>query len=124
MKKAAILYDFDKTLCDRDMQEYSLIPSLGYDKPSDFWKEVGLLSDANGMDGISAYLYMLKRKYEESGHPLKKEDFAGLGAGIELYPGVRDWSGRNTWMYICSSLRMRMDACMLPGTAPGYFPKR
>ena len=40
MKKAAIVYDFDKTLCTKDMQEYSLIPSLGYDSPRDFWDEV------------------------------------------------------------------------------------
>ncbi len=94
MKKAAILYDFDKTLCDRDMQEYSLIPRLGYDRPSDFWKEVGRLSDSCAMDGISAYLYMLKRRFEESGHPLKRQDFADLGKSIELYPGVEDWFSR------------------------------
>ena len=40
MKKIAIVYDFDKTLCTKDMQEYSLIPSLGYSKASDFWDEV------------------------------------------------------------------------------------
>ena len=38
MKKPiiAIMYDFDKTLCTRDMQEYTFIPSIGM-KPSDFW---------------------------------------------------------------------------------------
>ena len=94
MKKAAILYDFDKTLCDRDMQEYSLIPKLGYKKPKDFWKEVGVLSEANRMDGISAYLYMLKKKFEDSGSPLKRSDFEGLGSSINLYPGVEDWFSR------------------------------
>lgn len=94
MKKAALIYDFDKTLCGRDMQEYSLIPQLGYKKPSDFWKEVGELSDANRMDGISAYLYMLKNKYEEAGKPLTRRDFDGLGSSIELYPGVDTWFDR------------------------------
>jgi len=94
MKKAALIYDFDKTLCDRDMQEYSLIPQLGYEKPSDFWKEVGVLSDANRMDGISAYLYMLKKKYEEHGKPLSRSDFDGLGSSIQLYPGVDTWFER------------------------------
>ncbi|MBO5555165.1 MAG: haloacid dehalogenase-like hydrolase, partial [Solobacterium sp.] len=87
MKKAAIMYDFDKTLCDRDMQEYSLIPDLGYERPKDFWKEVGELSKENRMDGISAYLFMLKKKYEEAGHPLKQSDFKGVGQNINLYPG-------------------------------------
>ncbi len=94
MKKAAIMYDFDKTLCDRDMQEYSLIPDLGYERPKDFWREVGELSKENRMDGISAYLFMLKKKYEEAGHPLKQSDFKGVGQNINLYPGVREWFGR------------------------------
>lgn len=94
MKKAAIMYDFDKTLCDRDMQEYSLIPNLGYEKPKDFWKEVGVLSKAGRMDGISAYLYMLKKKFEEAGQPLKRSDFKGVGSAINLYPGVREWFER------------------------------
>ena len=25
----ALMYDFDKTLCDQDMQNYSFIPNLG-----------------------------------------------------------------------------------------------
>ena len=94
MKKAAIMYDFDKTLCDRDMQEYSLIPNLGYEKPKDCWKEVGVLSKAGRMDGISAYLYMLKKKFEEAGQPLKRSDFKGVGSAINLYPGVREWFER------------------------------
>ncbi len=94
MKKVAIMYDFDKTLCTKDMQEYSLIPSLGYENPKDFWKEVSLLSAENSMDAISAYLYMLKQKFEEQGHPLKKEDFAPLGKEIVLYPGVDTWFER------------------------------
>ena len=33
---AAILYDFDRTLCTKDMQEYQFIPSVGMEA-SDFW---------------------------------------------------------------------------------------
>ena len=88
MKKTAILYDFDKTLCTRDMQEYSLIPELGYDSPGDFWREVSKLSSENGMDSISAYLYYLKKKFEDHGRYLSKYDFLNLGSTIQLYPGV------------------------------------
>ena len=94
MKKAALLYDFDKTLCDRDMQEYSLIPSLGYENAGAFWGEVEELAQKNRMDGISAYLYMLKKKFEDAGHPLRRSDFSGLGKAINLYPGVTDWFER------------------------------
>ena len=32
----AFLYDFDKTLCTTDMQNYAFIPSLGM-TPGEFW---------------------------------------------------------------------------------------
>ncbi|NCB33078.1 MAG: haloacid dehalogenase-like hydrolase [Erysipelotrichia bacterium] len=94
MKKTAVLYDFDKTLCTRDMQEYSLIPDLGYESPEDFWREVTQLSSENGMDGISAYLYCLKKKYEDQGRKLSRSDFLNLGSTIELYKGVDTWFSR------------------------------
>ncbi len=94
MKKVALLYDFDKTLCTKDMQEYSLIPSLGYDDPMEFWAEVTALSKENKMDSISAYLYLLQKKFEEQGRPLKKSDFENLGKDIVLYNGVDTWFER------------------------------
>ncbi len=94
MKKIAIVYDFDKTLCTKDMQEYSLIPSLGYDDPVAFWNEVTEVSVRNEMDPISAYLYLLAKKFNEAGKPLKKEDFYGLGKNIDLFPGVTTWFHR------------------------------
>ena len=32
----AFLYDFDKTLCTTDMEDYAFIPSLGC-TPAEFW---------------------------------------------------------------------------------------
>lgn len=94
MTKTAILYDFDKTLCTKDMQEYSLIPSLGYEDPRDFWKEVGKLSEKETVDPISAYLYVLKQKFAEQGHVLNKKDFLDLGKTIVFYKGVESWFER------------------------------
>lgn len=34
----ALLYDFDKTLCTKDMQEYTFIPKVGM-KPHEVWAE-------------------------------------------------------------------------------------
>ena len=34
----AFLYDFDKTLCTTDMQDYAFIPSLGM-TPAEFWAD-------------------------------------------------------------------------------------
>ena len=39
----AIMYDFDKTLCTRDMQEYKFIPSLGM-TANVFWEESNSLA--------------------------------------------------------------------------------
>ena len=51
MKKpiVAILYDFDKTLCTRDMQEYTFIPSVGME-PDDFWAETSVVAKREQMD--------------------------------------------------------------------------
>ncbi len=93
-KRIAIMYDFDKTLSNRDMQEYTLIPELGYDNPQDFWDEVGSLSEEHSMDGILAYMYKLLKKSEAVGRPIRKQDFEILGKDVEFYPGVESWFDR------------------------------
>ncbi len=94
MKKVAMMYDFDKTLCTKDMQEYSLLQDLGYEDASAFWKEVGKLSVENSMDGIACYLYLLQEKFAKMGKPLRKEDFKEVGKKIELYEGVSSFFER------------------------------
>jgi phosphoserine phosphatase len=91
---AAIMYDFDKTLCTRDMQEYSFIPGLGITAEA-FWAEAGKLS-ANGMDRILAYMYLMLRKARENDKPIRRESFVGLGADIAFFPGVVEWFERIT----------------------------
>ena len=62
MPKIALMYDFDKTLCGKDMQEYSFIPSVGM-KEKDFWEEANKISVKSNMDRILAYmLLMIKKK--------------------------------------------------------------
>ena len=51
----AFLYDFDKTLCTTDMQNYAFIPSLGM-TPAEFWPVANGFGSANRMDGILAYM--------------------------------------------------------------------
>ena len=45
----AFLYDFDKTLCTTDMQDYAFIPSLGM-TPAEFWAEANGFGRRNRMD--------------------------------------------------------------------------
>ena len=89
----ALLYDFDKTLCTQDMQNYAFIPSLGMD-PDAFWKEANTFGWQQEMDGILAYMYTMLRKCNELGVPLTRESLVEKGRSIELFPGVKEWFGR------------------------------
>lgn len=89
----AIMYDFDKTLSTKDMQEYSFIPNLGM-KPQDFWAEASELSEKEKMDRILAYMYLMIRKSKDKHAPIKRETFVDLGKYIEYYPGVVSWFDR------------------------------
>ena len=89
----AIMYDFDKTLCTRDMQEYGFIPSLNMTS-QEFWGEVGTLSKEKVMDPILAYLYHMLKKAQEKGLSITKESLVSLGGDIQYYPGVEEWFER------------------------------
>ena len=95
MKKTivALIYDFDKTLCDRDMQEYAFIPNLGLES-EEFWHEVDEFAINNRMDKILACMYMMVHKSEKKGTPLKRETCINLGQYIKFYPGITDWFER------------------------------
>ena len=49
----AMMYDFDKTLCSKNMQEYSFIPNMGLSE-EEFWTAANELSKSLQMDGILA----------------------------------------------------------------------
>jgi len=92
---AALIYDFDKTLCTKDMQEYGFIPSLNMSS-SAFWNEVRELTDQEEMDGILAYMYKMVKKAEEKEIPITRQTFCGLGSGVEFFDGVLSWFDRIT----------------------------
>lgn len=89
----AILYDFDKTLCTTDMQDYSFIPSLGY-TPEEFWKIANSFGRENRMDGILAYMYTMIRECRAQNIKLDRNYLVNAGRNIELFPGVKEWFSR------------------------------
>ena len=89
----ALLYDFDKTLCTKDMQEYTFIPRVGM-KPEEFWAESNGLAEKRKMDRILAYMYLMLRTADLAGLPIRREDFVALGKDLEFFPGVEDWFTR------------------------------
>ena len=89
----ALLYDFDKTLCTTDMEDYSFIPSLGY-TPAEFWEKANRFGRENQMDGLLAYMYTMIEECREQGKLLERDFLVDCGRSIELFPGVREWFDR------------------------------
>ena len=89
----AFLYDFDKTLCTTDMQNYAFIPSLGM-TPGEFWAVANGFGRANRIDGILAYMYTMITESEKKGIPFTRKDLVEKGQSIVLFPGVQEWFGR------------------------------
>ena len=68
----ALMYDFDKTLADQDMQNYSFIPNLGM-TPGEFWGKVETFRNKNYMESILGYMYYSMLVCREKGIPFTKE---------------------------------------------------
>ena len=89
----AFLYDFDKTLCTTDMQDYAFIPSLGM-TPTEFWALANGFGRQHRIDGILAYMYTMIREAERKNLPFTRQDLVEKGRSIVLFPGVQDWFRR------------------------------
>lgn len=64
MPVVAIMYDFDRTLCTKDMQDYSFIPRLHMTE-DEFWRFSNELGQNEHMDSILAYMYAMVRMSRE-----------------------------------------------------------
>ena len=62
----ALMYDFDKTLADQDMQNYSFIPNLGM-TAGEFWGKVETFRNKNYMESILGYMYYSMIACKEKG---------------------------------------------------------
>ena len=89
----ALMYDFDKTLCGKDMQDYSFIPSIGMNS-SEFWQEANKLATKTNMDKILAYMYLMIKTAKKNDVPITKEAFTKLGEEVVLLKGVKGWFER------------------------------
>lgn len=92
-KIIAIMYDFDKTLCTRDMQEYTFLPNLGINADK-FWTEANKLRIEGNMDQVLSYMYLMFRKTIDNNRSLKRDYLNEMGKDVELFPGVIDWFDR------------------------------
>lgn len=88
-----ILYDFDKTLCTTDMQEYSFIKNLGMTS-DEFWGEAASITKHHEVEKILAYMFVMIQKCKEKGIPLTEEYLKSCGENVVLYKGVESWFDR------------------------------
>ena len=89
----ALLYDFDKTLCTTDMENYTFIPELGY-TPAQFWQKANGFGRDNHMDGLLAYMYTMIHECREQNRRLDRDFLVRCGRDMVLFPGVREWFRR------------------------------
>lgn len=95
MKKTiiALMYDFDKTLCAKDMQEYSFIPSVGMEA-NEFWQESDNIATKNNMDKILSYMFLMIKAAKDKGFSITRESFMNLGKDVVFLRGVKSWFSR------------------------------
>lgn len=89
----ALLYDFDRTLAVEDMQNFSLIPKLGY-TVSEFWDKTEEFCKKYDMDKILGYIYMIMKVAKEKNIPLTREFLQECGKPIKYFEGVTTWFQR------------------------------
>ena len=89
----AIMYDFDKTLCTKDMQDYAFIPSLNM-TPKEFWGKANDVGTSLHMDSVLAYMYTMLLESREKNLPLTRKSLTEKGNKIEFFPGVKEWFQR------------------------------
>ena len=88
-----ILYDFDKTLCTTDMQEYTFIKNLEMNS-DDFWGEAASITATHEVEKVLAYMFVMIKKCKEKGIPLTQEYLKKCGENVVLFKGVETWFDR------------------------------
>lgn len=91
--RIGILYDFDKTLCTTDMQEYDFIKKLGMTSEA-FWGEAAAITEQHEVEKILAYMFVMIKKCKEKGIPLTEDYLRSCGEHVELFQGVLTWFDR------------------------------
>lgn len=89
----AMCYDFDKTLSQRDMQEYTIIPKLGIEAKN-FWEISNQFAKDNQMDKILSYMFKIVDLANKNEVKITESDFKKMGKKVQLFPGVETWFDR------------------------------
>lgn len=89
----ALMYDFDRTLSEKDQQEYTFIPSLDM-TAEEFWSESNKIAKEHNMDKILAYMFLMIKQARKKNVDITRQGFTDLGKDVILLPGVDTWFDR------------------------------
>jgi hypothetical protein len=93
MKKIALCYDFDGTLCSGYMQDQKLLHDCKIE-PKDFWTKVINYAKQNECDPTLTYLMLLEQQMRSAGLKVNAETFKKYGTKLKLFKGVNEWFAR------------------------------
>lgn len=92
--RTALVYDFDGTLAQGNMQEHSFFPQVLNVEKEAFWDEVSQLKKTENADQNLIYLYLMLQKAKESNVEITRELLTEHGKTIPLFEGVDTWFDR------------------------------
>lgn len=92
--RTAIVYDFDGTLAEGNIQEHSLLPNYFGVATKDFWARVKTEKRQHDADEILVYMHLLLELAREHGKPLTRDVLRSHGERTPLFAGVVDWFER------------------------------
>jgi phosphoserine phosphatase len=87
----ALIYDFDGTLAEGNLQEAQFLPELEIDKGA-FWAEVLERAKRQDADRILVYMQLMLEKAREKKVALTRERLKAFGAQINFFDGLADGS--------------------------------
>lgn len=91
--KIAIVYDFDKTLSPKDMQEFGIFDHIGA-QSSDFWADVKKVRDETKAEELLVYMKKMIFAARDEKSEFTQEKLISLGKDIEFFNGVETWFDR------------------------------
>ena len=88
----AFLYDFDKTLCTTDMQDYAFIPSLGM-TPAEFWAEANGFGVLDTGTGSMEIVHVTTGKLDEAINQVNHDGTTNMLAFVIIGPNRYEVKG-------------------------------
>lgn len=86
----ALIYDFDGTLAQGNMQEFGFIQAVQKNK-DEFWEKSNQMAKDNDANSILCYMRLMIKDAEYYGVATTKQSFKQFGKDVKLFKGVKEW---------------------------------